>query len=56
MKHVEVSYSHEGSKIGVFLLTIGFRGTHLHVLPYKTATVQSLGEIKPILETRDMGL
>ena len=37
-------------------VTIGFRGTHLDVLPYKTATVQSLGEIKPILETRDMGL
>ena len=56
MKHVEDSYPHEGSKIGVFLLTIGFRGTPLHVLLNKMATALSLGESKPILETRDIGL
>ena len=56
MKHVEDSYPHGGSKISVFLLTIGFQGTHLNVLPYKTATAWSLGEIKPISKTRDMGL
>ena len=56
MRHLEARKSHKTSKIGVFLLTIGFRGTPLHVSLYKMATALSVGEIKPILETRDIEL